>query len=186
MIARRSHGSGRVSLADLGGVGEGTVLEETALVFHPERVFLGTGVYVAHYAILNGYHSGELRIGDGSWVGPPALLHAAGGLFIGREVGIGPGVRILTSSHQDPGGLVPVMRGPIAFAPVTIGDGCDLGCNAVLLPGVTLGRGVQVGAGAAPRGCDTDSFRGHDTSSFRGPDYAPRFLCPLSCYRPAT
>lgn len=148
MTARRSHGTGRVSLADLGGVGEGTVIEATALIFHPPRVFLGAGVYVAHYALLNGYHSGELRIGDGSWVGPHTFLHGAGGLIVGREVGIGPGVRILTSVHDDPGGLLPVMRGALAFAPVIIGDGCDLGCNAVVLPGVTLGRGVQVGAGA--------------------------------------
>jgi acetyltransferase-like isoleucine patch superfamily enzyme len=85
-------------------------------------------------------------------VGPHTLLHGAGGLFIGREVGIGPGVRILTSTHAEPGGLLPVMRGAIAMAPVTIGDGCDLGCNAVVLPGVSLGRGVQVGAGAVVTG----------------------------------
>ncbi|MDY0000733.1 MAG: DapH/DapD/GlmU-related protein [Polyangia bacterium] len=148
MKTRTSHGSGRVAPGELGALGEGSVIEETALVFHPARVFLGAGVYVAHYAVLQGYHSGELRIGDGSWVGPHCLLHGAGGLFVGRDVGIGPGVRILTSVHQDPGGIQPVMEGALAFAPVVIGDGCDLGCNAVVLPGVTLGRGVQVGAGA--------------------------------------
>lgn len=148
MTARRSHGSGQVGLSELASVGEGTVLEATALVFHPERVHLGAGVYVAHYAILNGYHAGELRLGDGCWVGPHAFLHGAGGLRVGAEVGIGPGVRILTSAHEDPGGGAPWMRGALRLAPVTIGDGCDLGCNAVILPGVTLGPGVQVGAGA--------------------------------------
>lgn len=148
MTHRRSHGSGQVGPGELGGLGEGTVIEETALVFHPEHVFLGAGVYVGHYAILNGYHAGELRLGDGTWVGQHVLLHGAGGLVVGREVGIGPGVRILTSAHVDPGGLVPIMRGQLAFGRVTIGDGCDLGANAVVLPGVTLGRGVQVGAGA--------------------------------------
>jgi acetyltransferase-like isoleucine patch superfamily enzyme len=35
---------------------------------------------------------------------------------------------------------------------VRVGDGCNLGCNAVLLPGVTLGRGVLLGAGAVVSG----------------------------------
>ena len=40
------------------------------------------------------------------------------------------------------------MEGALEFAPVEIGDGCDLGAGCVILPGVRLGVGVQVGAGA--------------------------------------
>ena len=40
------------------------------------------------------------------------------------------------------------MDGELDFAPVEIGDGCDLGAGAIVLPGVRLGVGVQVGAGA--------------------------------------
>jgi len=32
--------------------------------------------------------------------------------------------------------------------PVRVGDGADIGVNAVLLPGVTVGKGAIVGAGA--------------------------------------
>jgi acetyltransferase-like isoleucine patch superfamily enzyme len=148
MPARTSHGSGRVALTELAAVGAGVVIEDTALVFHPDHVFVGDRVYVGHYAVLNGYHCGELHLGAGTWVGQHVLLHGAGGLFVGAEVGIGPGVRILTSHHADPGRDHPLMQGALTLAPVRIGDGCDLGCNAVILPGVTLGRGVQVGAGA--------------------------------------
>jgi hypothetical protein len=43
---------------------------------------------------------------------------------------------------------LPIMRRPIQFAGVEIGWGCDIGVNAVILPGVKLGDRVQVAAGA--------------------------------------
>jgi len=131
--------------------GEGVVIEPGAVILHPENVSLGDYVYVGHYAVLNGYHTGELVCGAGTWIGQHCLLHGAGGLTLGAEVGVGPGCRILTSTHADPGPGEPIMRGALELAPVSIGDGSDLGCNAVILPGVTIGRRVQVGAGAVVR-----------------------------------
>ncbi len=125
------------------------MFEPGALVFHPENVAIGRDVYVGHYAILKGYHLNRLVIGDGSWIGQLAFLHAAGGIAIGRRVGIGPGVKIITSQHQlPPDPAVPIMDGALAFAPVAIDDGADLGVGAIVLPGVRIGRGAQIGAGA--------------------------------------
>ncbi|HMI91912.1 MAG TPA: acyltransferase [Polyangiales bacterium] len=75
-------------------------------------------------------------------------MHAAGGLEIGARVGIGPGVRIITSSHREAGREVPVLFSPIELAKVAIGDDSDLGVGCVVLPGVTIGRGAVIGAGA--------------------------------------
>ena len=145
----RSHGTGEIDRAALAGCGEGTIFEPGALVFHPENVLIGRDVYVGHYAVLKGYFQNRLVIGDGSWIGQLAFLHAAGGIEIGRRVGLGPGVKIVTSQHQLPADLeVPIMDGPLAFAPVAIGDGADVGVGAVILPGVRIGRGAQIGAGA--------------------------------------
>lgn len=154
MKQRSSYGSGVVSPGDLARCGENVVIEPEARIFHPERVELGAGVYVAHFAVLHGYHraQGGVRVGRGSFVGQHTLLHGAGGLDIGRQVGIGAGVRILTSTHVDPGRQRPIIEGELSFAPVRIGPGCDLGVNAVILPGVTLGQGVQVAAGAVVTG----------------------------------
>ena len=148
MKQRQSYGDGVVRLEELAGCGPGVVVEADARIFHPERVWLGAGVYVGHFAVLHGYHAGHLRIGAGSFVGQHVLLHGAGGLDIGDEVGIGAGVKIITSVHRDPGRQVPVIRGPLELAPVSIGAGSDIGVNAVVLPGVRIGRGVVVGAGA--------------------------------------
>jgi acetyltransferase-like isoleucine patch superfamily enzyme len=75
-------------------------------------------------------------------------LHAAGGIVIGAEVGIGPHVCILTSTHGEPGRALPIMKGALEFAPVVLEDGCDVGMGALILPGITVGKGAQVGAGA--------------------------------------
>jgi acetyltransferase-like isoleucine patch superfamily enzyme len=145
---RQSHGSGRWTADQLARIGEGSVLEDDVLVFDPANVEIGTGVYVGHHAILKGYHRGRLVIGDGTWIGEQCFLHGAGGVTIGRNVGIGPGVRIISSFHADEGIERPILHSRIEFAPVVIEDDADLGVGAIVLPGVTVGRGVQVGAGA--------------------------------------
>jgi len=151
----RSHGSGEVDRNALAKCGDEVVFEPGALVFHPENVEIGDDVYVGHYAILKGYFKNKLRVGDGTWIGQLAFIHAAGGVDIGRGVGIGPGAKIITSSHaiaQTADGCrtsdAPIMKQPLAFAPVVLEDGCDIGVGAIILPGVTVGRGAQVAAGA--------------------------------------
>lgn len=148
MRTPRSHGTGRFERSQFRALGEGVVFEEGALVFHPENVSIGDRVYVGHQAILKGYYKNELTIGEGTWIGQQCFLHAAGGIAIGRDVGIGPGVKVLTSTHGEPGPELPIMDGPIGFAQVVLGDGCDIGVGAIILPGVTVGAGAQVGAGA--------------------------------------
>lgn len=146
--APRSHGSGRFQPKDLGACGEGVVIEEGVLVFHPENVFLGTNVYVGHHTMLKGYHQNELRIGDGTWIGQQCFFHSAGGIRIGANVGIGPAVKMLTSVHAEAGRETPILHAPLSFAPIEIEDDADLGVGAIVLPGVRIGRGAQIGAGA--------------------------------------
>ena len=125
------------------------VFEPGVLVFHPENIEIGDDVYVGHQAILKGYYLNRLVIGARSWIGQQCFLHAAGGITLGERVGVGPGAKILTSTHElpvDPG--VPIMDGALRLAPVRVDDGADLGVGAILLPGVTVGRGAQIGAGA--------------------------------------
>jgi acetyltransferase-like isoleucine patch superfamily enzyme len=150
MAPRRyqSHGTGQFAPTDLGGLGEGCVLEAGVLVFHPSQVFLGQNVYVGHQTILKGYHNGAMHIGDHTWIGQQCFFHSAGGIRIGSNVGIGPCVKILTSVHDEAGRGTPILHAPLRFAPVCVQDDADIGVGAILLPGVTVGRGAQVGAGA--------------------------------------
>lgn len=145
---RGSHGSGRFERSQFARIGQNVIIEEGVLVFHPENVELGDGVYVGHYTILKGYYSGRMLIGDGTWIGQQCFFHSAGDLSIGRNVGIGPGVKIITSFHADEGVSKPILHSRIQFAPVVIEDDADIGVGSVVLPGVHIGKGAQVGAGA--------------------------------------
>lgn len=148
MTERRSHGDGVFEPSQLARLGRGVVIEAGVLIFHPENVEIGDDVYVGHQTILKGYYVGRMRIGSGTWIGQQCFFHSAGGLEIGRDVGVGPGVRILTSSHRLDQVDRPILHSDIESAPVTVEDGADLGVGAILLPGVRVGRGAQVGAGS--------------------------------------
>jgi acetyltransferase-like isoleucine patch superfamily enzyme len=155
--APRSHGTGEFSPGDFRRLGDHVVIERGVLVFHPETIEIGHNVYIGHQTILKGYHKNAMIIGDGVWIGQQCFLHSAGGIEIGRDVGIGPGVRILTSSHRLDDRRRPILHAPLDFAPVALEDGCDIGVGAIILPGVRVGRGAQVGAGAVVTG-DVEAF----------------------------
>lgn len=146
--ARRSHGSGRFSLDQFASLGEGVVFEDGVLVFHPETITIGDRVYIGHQTILKGYYKNAMRIGSGTWIGQQCFFHSAAGITIGEDVGIGPGVKILTSQHAVDDRRRPIIQADVTMAAVTIEADCDIGVGAIVLPGVTIGRGAQVGAGA--------------------------------------
>jgi acetyltransferase-like isoleucine patch superfamily enzyme len=43
---------------------------------------------------------------------------------------------------------VPVLFSPIELGKVVLQDGCDIGTGSIILPGVSVGEGAIVGAGA--------------------------------------
>lgn len=165
----RSHGTGAFDRSDFAAIADNVVLEGGVLVFHPETIRLGKNVYIGHQTILKGYHQGTMEIGDNTWVGQGCFFHSAGSIVIGRNIGIGPFVKIITSFHSEAGTDVPILFSSIEFAGVSIGDDTDVGIGAIILPGVTIGRGVQVGAGSVV------------TRDL--PDYAVAYGCPARVVR---
>lgn len=144
----RSQGDGSFQPEDFRALGANVIFEAGVLVFHPETISLGKNIYLGHRTILKGYHLNELVIGDDVWIGQNCFFHSAGGIRIGARVGIGPNVSILTSSHREEGRQIPILHSDLVLAPVVIEDDCDIGLGATLLPGITIGRGAQIGAGA--------------------------------------
>jgi acetyltransferase-like isoleucine patch superfamily enzyme len=132
----------------LATLGEGAVIEDGVRIFHPENVHIGRSGYVGHLAVINGYHEGFVKLGDGTWIGPYTLLHGAAGLEIGRAVGMGPRVTVLTSSHDISEAGIPPLHGELKFEAVRIDDGAHLGAGVTVLPGVTIGECAVIGAGA--------------------------------------
>ena len=88
-----------------------------------------------------------LRIGDRSGVGINCELN--GPITIGRDVMMGPEVVIYTSGHQFGATDIPMMdQGFTETEPVVIGDDVWIGRRAIIMPGVTIGNGCVIGAGA--------------------------------------
>ncbi|BHH82929.1 acyltransferase [Desulforhopalus sp. 52FAK] len=143
----KSHGTGTFSSHDFKKLGDNVIFESEVLVFHPENIEIASYVYVGHQTILKAYHQNTMAIGEGTWIGQQCFFHSAGGIKIGRDVGIGPGVKIISSEHEH-STKGPILHAPIKFSPVNIEDDCDIGVGAIIMPGVTIGEGTQIGAGA--------------------------------------
>ncbi|HEV2953102.1 MAG TPA: acyltransferase [Candidatus Dormibacteraeota bacterium] len=84
-----------------------------------------------------------LRIGEGSIINRGCSLDARESLTIGNHVSVSPEVMILTTGHMydDP-------NFEMESKPVVIEDHVWIGTRAMILPGVHLGRGAVVAAGA--------------------------------------
>lgn len=107
------------------------------------------------------------EIGEGCYIEPP--LHANFGgahvhfgkkvyanfnltlvddthIFVGDHTMFGPNVTVATAGHP----ILPQLRekGYQYNAPVHIGNNCWIGSGAIILPGITIGDNVVVGAGS--------------------------------------
>jgi maltose O-acetyltransferase len=92
------------------------------------------------------FESEYVSIGAGSGVNAGCWFEGHGRIDIGRDCFIGPEVMIMTSIHEiDPSRRV---AREASYRPVLIGDRCWLGARATVMPGVTIGEGTIVGAGA--------------------------------------
>ncbi|MEC4271825.1 DapH/DapD/GlmU-related protein [Adlercreutzia sp. R25] len=67
-----------------------------------------------------------------------------GGIYIGDHAYIGHNVVLATLNHD----LNPARRADMDPAPIRIGDNVWIGANSTVLPGVTIGDGAVVAAGA--------------------------------------
>jgi acetyltransferase-like isoleucine patch superfamily enzyme len=126
--------------------GHGVRIGRGAMVTHPETFEIGDAVFIGEQAFIQGRFDGRCVIGDHTWIGPQSYFDARD-LIIEEYVGWGPGARVLGSTHTGEPLDVPIIQTDLAIKPVRICAWADIGVNAVILPGVTIGRGAIVGAG---------------------------------------
>jgi maltose O-acetyltransferase len=110
-------------------VGEGCFYLDRIVWLNGDRIELGDRVGFNYGCYVNGY--GGLRIGDGTIVGPYAMIHTAN-----HEI----------ASER------PIADQGWAERPVEIGADCWIGMGVCILPGGRLGDGCVVGAGSVVAG----------------------------------
>ena len=127
--------------------GDGIRIGRAAIATHPETFEIGDGVFIGEQAFIQGRFDGRCVIGPHTWIGPQSYLDARD-LVIDEYVGWGPGAKVLGSVHTSIPSDVPIIQTDLEIKPVRIGAWADIGVNAVILPGVTVGQGAIIGAGA--------------------------------------
>lgn len=85
----------------------------------------------------------NIKIGEGSIIGDNAFLDGRDKLIIGNHVDIASSVMIYNSEHNINSEDFGAKSGP-----VEIGDYVFIGPRAIILPGVKIGKGAIVAAGA--------------------------------------
>lgn len=91
-------------------------------------------------------HNAEnLMIGHDVALGDRVTILAFGGVKIGNRVMIGHDTSILTATHNH---TSRIMINEILFSAIEIGDDVWIGAKAIIMPGVTIGNGVVIGAGS--------------------------------------
>jgi acetyltransferase-like isoleucine patch superfamily enzyme len=114
---------------------------------HAMGVELGPGAGVNMGAYVWSYGPRQVRrsgasIGRNSRISHGCTIDLRSGLSIGENVSVSPEVMILAGSHDV---HAPRFNDVAGF--VTIEDHVWIGARAIILPGVTLGRGAVVAAG---------------------------------------
>lgn len=92
--------------------------------------------------------AGRIHLGARSYVGHHCVLYGAGEIHIGADVLLGPGVVITSQGHTFDDAGSPIRQQPHILAPVHIAEDVWIGAGALILPGVRIGRGAVVAAGA--------------------------------------
>ncbi len=122
---------------------------------HPLSNMIG----LSQRVIIVAKYGGKIEINEGVCMSG-CTLYAMDSIVIGKNTDIGAGCKIIDNDFHP---LPYSQRHPVEQLdkvrkkPITIGEGCFIGANSILLKGTTLGRNVVVGAGSVVSGTFPDN-----------------------------
>lgn len=135
----------RMRGARLGGKSR---IGRNSTILRPWRLVAGERVQLEHGVYLKiASEDAQVKLGDEVFIGFGAELDVSHSLIVGNYVLIAPGC-FITDHHHRRGAHAHIADQGCESAPVVIEDDAWLGANAVVLPGIRIGRGAIVGAGA--------------------------------------
>jgi acetyltransferase-like isoleucine patch superfamily enzyme len=132
----------------------GALVGRNVEVVSQQRLRVGEGTVVQanvtlHCGGLEWCHGqGGISIGRNGFIGQGCVLYGAGLISIGDDVLISPGVVIASHQHSFEDPEIVIRLQPTRMAEVVIESDVWIGSSATILPGVKIGRGAIVAAGA--------------------------------------
>lgn len=116
-----------------------TLLKRNADVNIGRKVQLYNGVKLSAWG--NNGHA-EIIIGDNTNIGDRTEIHAGNKVEIGSNCNISWDVCIMDRDYHKLNGIEEIIK------PIKIGDNVWIGCNSLILKGVTIGNGAIIAAGS--------------------------------------
>ena len=109
------------------------------------RFWLGKRSVIESFCCINNA-VGDVTIGDHTRIGIHCTI--IGPVCIGNNVNLAQGITVTALNHNFEDVTKRIDEQGVSTKPVVIGDDVWIGANAVILPGVTIGRHCVVAAGA--------------------------------------
>ena len=136
--------------------------EDSVMCFPPAALYGEHAIHVGAHTLIGPYVSLSAGMGPGQDLISDRIVDIGDHVLIGRgssivahfeiviedDVFFGPNVYVTDQNHGFADPDLPIGRQAMLEQPVRIGWGSWLGTNTVVVPGVTIGRRVAVGAGS--------------------------------------
>ncbi len=106
----------------------------------------GAGINIHEGTRFRGIH--KLKVGSNVEIGVDNFIQASGGISLGNDVMLGPGVKIWSNNHNFEDFNLPINQQGYHYKEVQIGDGVWLGANVFVMPGAVIPKGCVVSAGS--------------------------------------
>lgn len=126
-------------------IGEGCFVDANSLT---SRIVLQDDVWLSRGCYLVAGSGADILIGAQTYIGHRCLFYGHGGIQVGRDVLLANDVQLICGNHTFDRRDVPIRAQPTVERPIVVEDDVWLGASAIILGGVTVGRGSVVGAGA--------------------------------------
>jgi dTDP-4-amino-4,6-dideoxy-D-glucose acyltransferase len=124
---------------------------EPNIIIGPEKIELDGHILISEYCWILAGHG--IRVGQYVHIAPYTYIGGGGKCYIGNFVNIAAGCKLLTGTDSvDGSGLigptVPIELRNVKRLHLTIQDYAFLSMGSLVLPGITIGEGAVIGAGA--------------------------------------
>lgn len=109
--------------------------------------------------MLFGTRKRSFESGGGTFVNYKCWFDLGADVVIGDKCNIAMNVTFMNSDHD----MADSERraGMYHPKPIIVGDGCWIGANSLIIPGVTIGNGVVIAAGSVvTKDCESDCLYG--------------------------
>lgn len=123
-------------------------------LMNPQNISIGNKTTILsgyRLAVYGDSRNSNISIGDNCYIGFgfSALCSATGKILIGNDVLCASNICITNENHgMNPELAISYMDQELMTSDVIIGDGCWIGQNVCILPGVRIGKQCIIGAGS--------------------------------------